>query len=63
MLPHGNTVPLWKNRYVAIWQRCTTVGFKLYISPLGFFIDSNINNMIAVIYLFEVFIVVCCMYA
>ncbi len=28
------------------------------ISSLGFYIDSSINNMIAVIYLFEVFIVV-----
>ncbi len=30
---------------------------KKCISPLGFFTDSNISNMIAVIYLFEVFIV------
>ncbi len=33
-------------------------GIEVMYFPIGIFIDSNINNMIAVIYLFEVFIVV-----
>ncbi len=44
MLPHGNAVPQWNlSNVFPHWD---------------FIIDSNINTMIAVIYLFEVFIVV-----
>ncbi len=43
MLPHGNAAPQWNVSMYFHWD---------------FIIDSNINNMIEVIYLFEVFIVV-----